>query len=174
MKVRVFHSLFSLSCILLICISSKTSYSKDVDDSELKRLFYSQLERQNIDKARDKSTSTSAKTEKQTIELKSKESVVETASKNAKKETIVIDGYIQRGDGKNVVWFNNTSTLNEDNVDKNLSIKSQIINDKGIDIVSKKRRLHLKPGQVLDISTGEVSESYRLKDSAAKMEVENQ
>lgn len=179
MKIRSYNCLIvSISYASLLCSFTTISYAKDESPSTLKRLFYSESERYRIDKARNSVPIKSVETGKKTRYSNSKNTAkLDTKPGKSRvpiQDTVVIDGYIQREDGKNVVWFNNTNTLDLNSRSMKFKVESKGIDGQGIDVISKNKKRQLKPGQVLEISSGKVSESFNIKDAEAKVEIEEQ
>jgi len=162
--------------LMFIFTSISPVLAEKTQNNVLQRLFFSESERTSIDKVRSQKRviKTDVITDqKKPVKISKVKNGDKTKRKSANK-TVVIDGYIQREDGKNVVWFNNTSTLSKSDKIKHLKIKSRSIITEGVGIVSRKKNLRLKPGQVLDINTGTVKERYKIVDSSATVKVENQ
>lgn len=169
-----FSKLTSLSICLVAFLSlvATVENSKAEDLKSLKKLFYTSSERKKIDFNRFKTI------KKTNGEYRHKDDPGNGSLKNGSKskevlETVSIQGFIKREDGKNVVWYNNTNTLSS-NVDSAIKLKPASIVNNRISIVSNRKKIRMKPGQVLQLTTGKIQEQYKLRDSSAKMKIEKQ
>lgn len=165
--------ILKIGLILLLVLVSKVETIGAADDVTLKTLFYSSKERREIDLVRFRTGRHSKKMNKNSSDPgdgglgrggETEESV----------ETIVIEGFVKREDGKNVIWYNNTSTLDDNKVNTNLKFKPRSIVNNRINIISNNKRIKLKPGQVLQVLSGKIQDQYKLRDSAAKLKIEKQ
>lgn len=140
---------------------------------DLQKLFYTPQQRQKIDDVRYQYDSNKAKNSvnSSTVSQTNQKNTMNTVDTN---ETMLIEGYIKRNDGKNVIWYNNTNTLKDKQINQNIRIRPKSISRNGINIISSNKRIKLKPGQVLEITTGKVNEQYKLEDASATVKIEKQ
>lgn len=169
---NVFYK-FQEGLIFIFCLSIMLSpnFSVAADGSSLKKLFYSKAERKEIDNSRFKSTK--YLNSDYTNRNEPGNGSLKTAGEAKKKqETLVIEGYVKREDGKNVIWFNDTNTLNGEPSNENIKLRPRNIGKTGIRITSSSKKVVLKPGQVLQITSGKIQEQYELQDSSARVKIE--
>jgi len=149
----------------MACLPVSYTSAEENSADQLQTLFYTAKQRARIDHAR-KHTGT------QKSKLDKNQHFDNSKKKQKAKKSIVIEGYLKRSDGKNVVWYNHTNTLVDKN-NKNLKIKSRSIKLEGVGVISKNKLHRLKPGQQLDVNTGKVKENFQLEDGSASLTVEN-
>jgi hypothetical protein len=72
-----------------------------------------------------------------------------------------LKGFIKNNQGKNIVWFDNNSAIEELNI-PGLRVDISNINENGlpIHIINGDKQLKIKPGQRLDTTNGQIVEIY--------------
>ena len=140
--------------VLLCLITTSPAMAKESDGvTNLKRLFTSIDERVVLDKMR-----------KQRNAGKSRLSAASSAgSKISETEsTIVINGFIKRSDGEDVVWINDFNSMNQDLKKKGISVQTGKLKNNHIQLSVPGKKMIMKPGQAFDISQGKLLEVYNL------------
>lgn len=122
------------SLLLLLIIFPGYSAAKEYSEQSLRSLFTSPQERQEIDNNRAGSTS-----EGQAI---------------AGPSSVQINGIVKRSDGKNIVWVNGKSTMEDSTIDS-VKVYSNAVNSKDkIPVMVDGRKIYLKPGETWSEETG--------------------
>jgi len=153
--------------LILSTIMANPAVAQPETTAVLKKLFYTQSQREKIDAFR-------YKPEKNTSSKASKKNSEKAAASEKNTSVIKIDGYVKRADGKNVIWYNNKNTLNSSRLNSTTKFQSGVIVNKGIHIISSRKKMRIEPGQVLNIDSGKIQDQYKLLDTKAKIKVENQ
>jgi hypothetical protein len=143
-------------CWLLTLGFSAAVLAPSYAEDDLGRLFWTATERARLDQARRGGAA---------------ESERGTADAAAQTQTTVnVKGIVVRHDGRHTVWVDDTSTLRDSAVGGTLLIKPEAVNPRDITVGVGRGGAQLKPGQMLNVQTGEVREGYAAKpsESAAK------
>jgi hypothetical protein len=111
------------------------------------RLFFSSKERAELDRLRLQS--------EQTKYMQNKENAMPIPN------FLKLKGFIKNNQGKNIVWFDNNSAIEELNI-PGLRVDISNINENGlpIHIINGDKQLKIKPGQRLDTTNGQIVEIY--------------
>lgn len=78
-------------------------------------------------------------------------------------DNVKMKGYILRSDGKNVVWYNDKSTLHSDGDKADITIGKTQVEKRRIPVGLPEGVVYLRPGQTYSRDKGEVRESYLSK-----------
>lgn len=124
---------------LFLCFLCSPVLHAEYDISDLGKLFTDKSQRTQIDATR---SGKSSKDEAKQV------------------DKVKVSGYMKRSDGKNVVWVNGESTIEESKVD-NVKVYPQNINDsnKKVPVKVDDQKIYLKPGESWSKSTGKVSDN---------------
>ena len=134
-----------LVVMLMLVMMSRSGMAAE----SIGRLFMTPAERANLDLVRQNSNP---------VNLKQEESIPETVIKEP--DSISIQGYVKRSDGKkSTVWINNTP-MQEDqgNTDVQVGKLGKSANQVQITLPASGRSMNLKPGQTYDSATDSVRE----------------
>ena len=128
----------SIIFFMLCGLLNSSVVSAEYDAGELHRLFTDKKQRAQIDAARSGN-------------VKSKSDPVT--------EQVKVSGYLKRSHGKDVVWFNDDSTL-EGNRKGNVRVRqSDIGSNKRVSISVDGRIVRLKPGETWHKESGKIVDS---------------
>ncbi len=85
----------------------------------------------------------------------------EDAEKNAAVSNVRVDGLMMRSDGKNVIWVNGRSTLDNNSVN-GIKTYPQSANASTykVPVRVEDKKIKIKPGQTWSDSTGKVKDNY--------------
>lgn len=119
----------------LISMVCTTALHADYDEKQLKKLFTDKKQRAQIDALRSGKTS---------------------GVKSQQSNTINVNGYMTRSNGKSVVWVNNKSTLESSQVGDIKVYHNKIGNNKKVVISAGGKTAQLKPGETWHKETGEI------------------
>lgn len=114
------------------------------------RLFTTDKERQRIDRYRSSAFTQSAQT-----------SDIESSKKSPAPSKIVLQGFVKRSNGKNVVWVNDENTLNNRLKQQGIRVNTQTIHDNRVNLLVAGKRVTLKPGQTLQESRAGIIKIYK-------------
>lgn len=111
------------------------------------RLFFSPKERAELDRLRLQSEKTNYSQNKETAQ--------------PIPNFLNLKGFIKTNHGRNVVWLDNNSAIEELNI-PGLRVDIANVNENGlpIHIINGDKQLKLKPGQRLDTTNGQIMERY--------------
>lgn len=116
-----------INAVLILLAISSNVIAREYNEQSLRNLFTSQQERQEIDNNRTASTSNG-------------QVVVGPSS-------VQINGIVKRSDGKNIVWVNGKSTMENSTVD-GVKVYSHAVNSKDkVPVMVDGRKIYLKPGE---------------------------
>jgi len=108
-------------------------------ETSMGRLFFTQPQRDALDKARQQNLSTES-------------------ANNATEDSITLNGVVKRSDGRHTVWINNKA------FDEGISIKRDSKSGNfNLQLPYSEQHVRLKVGQRLDSASGKVDEAYRNK-----------
>ncbi len=80
-------------------------------------------------------------------------------------DPIMLRGFVKRGNGKNTVWINDTSTLQNLAGEEGVKVNTRSIYRNRVRLNVMGDTVRLKPGQVYDRSMGKVAEGYIAKQT---------
>lgn len=85
--------------------------------------------------------------------------------KSAQKKLLKVNGVVVRSDGKNTVWINGTSNPGGNNSLVGVEVLNHDINSGSVSMMlsSRNKNISLKPGQTIDLMTGKINRSYKVK-----------
>lgn len=128
--------LLAISCFIAGTFFSSAAVA-EYDPADLQKLFTDKRQRAQIDASRSGKLSSEAQVTEQ----------------------VKVSGYLKRSDGKDVVWLNNSNTL-ESNRKGNLRVRqSDIGADKRVTITVDGRTVRLKPGETWHKESGKIIDS---------------
>ena len=122
----------------LLCVLYGSVSHADYDAADLKKLFTDKSQRAQIDAARTGKTVPGVQ---QTNKVK-------------------LSGYVTRSDGKNVVWLNDTNTLENSKVGNARVHQSTVGKNKKVTVSVDGKMKRLKPGETWDKETGKVVDNH--------------
>ena len=128
---------------LIVCVFLSaycgTLVSAEYDVQALHKLFTDKQQREKIDALRSG----------------------KTIGKEVKKsETVSVNGYVTRSDGKSVAWVNNKNTINGSKIDDVTVHRSTVGKGKKVRIGLDGKSASLKPGETWNKDTGKIVDSY--------------
>ncbi len=140
-KLRILFRVVVCSCLMFPVLVSNVAMAQDSVEN-LGTLFTDSSQREQLEAVR-------------------RGTYLEEAEKNNRVSNIRVDGLMIRSDGRNVVWVNGSSTLD------NSSIEGIKVNTEAADKDSQKvpvnidgKRVYVKPGQIWSEGTGRVTDNY--------------
>ncbi len=75
--------------------------------------------------------------------------------------TVMMQGFVKRSNGKNVVWVNNENTLNHRLKQKGIRVNTRNIHGNQVDLSVAGKRVTLKPGQTLQKESAGIIKIYK-------------
>jgi len=140
-----------LSCLALMLIFIVLPVPADeLTAPVFGRLFTTDKERQQIDRYRSRKLTPSEQT-----------SATNQSEKPTVPPTIIMQGFVKRSDGKNVVWVNDENTLNNRLKQKGIRVNTQKIHDNQVNLSVAGKRVTLKPGQTLHKNRSGIIKIYK-------------
>lgn len=121
--------------LILLILFPGYVIAKEYSEQSLRTLFTNPQERQEIDNYRQENRL-------------SEDQVV------ARPSSVKINGVVKRSDGKNIVWINGKSTVDNATIDS-VKVYSSAINSKNkIPVMVDGQKIYLKPGETWSEETG--------------------
>lgn len=130
-------------------------WSSHADD--LSRLFTDSKQRQQLNFMRERGQLSAPLAEGLSVNQSANQSSGQSRS------LIEIKGFVQRENGNNVVWVNDTNTLKLPHSSiSGVKIDARKIVNNTVTVTLSGKKLQLKPGQLLDSQHGLVIEKYKI------------
>lgn len=180
----IFSLLFLLFIIQPISAASETnlSHTYTSDDNlpsyPFSRLFTTQEERRLIDQARRfkrSETVADRASEGMTKSMDTGMSALIEGGKvpaQQKPENIRFSGFIIRADGRHTAWVNGKSELSKIRPEAKAKLKQLSTGDASVPVISGKKRLDMKPGQVWLTDVDKIEEGYNIAPSIKPKQVD--
>jgi len=144
-------SLVKLHVVLVFLVLANifTVFSVQADALALPgfgRLFTTEKERQRINQSRLRSLT---------------QSDMNQSEKLIVPPTVMMQGFVKRHNGKNVVWVNNENTLDHRLKQKGIHVNTRNIHGNQVDLSVAGKRVTLKPGQTLQKESAGIIKIYK-------------
>ncbi|NOY72503.1 MAG: hypothetical protein GXP14_09035 [Gammaproteobacteria bacterium] len=139
--------------VFLVLVNIFTVFSVQADAlalPEFGRIFTTEKERQRIDQSRLRSLIQSGEV-----------SDMASPEKPTVLPIVMMQGFVKRSNGKNVVWVNNENTLNNRLKQKGIRVNTHNIRDNQVDLSVAGKRVRLKPGQTLQKESAGIIKIYK-------------